>query len=560
MARISRAAVLTPAPPVPAAVPGPVRNAGRRRRAAAVEVAPPPAGARDAWLIAAVVGLVATTLGVWRSVFIGQSVGDALSRTFSALSVLHAHDAQLASIGFIWPPLPALAQLPILALAPRAAYYGLSGNLVTAASGALAAAFALRLFRHVGIGRWVSLLLVLALFTNPLMWFYSANGMSEMPFVAAFILACDAYLTWAATGHWRSLIVAGFACAAMLLCRYDAIVVTAALAGAVVLVMWAMRAGGTWEGATVRPRLESQLIAFLAPVGHVVLLWFYFNWTIMGDPLYFWHSEYSNLYLTREVRALAEVQEMQRSLLATGGYFIRTVGGLSPLFLAATVLGVGRALWKRDAALLGLIAVLLAAPAFQLWSYRSGSTFGFVRFYVSVIPAGLVLAAYLYATMRRVPWRLKLGVILVLVALSNLASMATMSRTGQTPLDEHGPLLLAVRQPLTPQRERLDEERAAAYLNERVSERSILIDELGRDVALFSGRPALYYLPSDTDWRRVIASPAQAPVRYVVSVERETPEYHAFRELYPHMRERGLPFATLEATFGTVRIYRVNGK
>ena len=56
-------------------------------------------------------------VGLTLSMRFGYMLGDALSRTSAAQAVLLSRDPHVSAIGFIFTPLTALAQLPIVAFA-----------------------------------------------------------------------------------------------------------------------------------------------------------------------------------------------------------------------------------------------------------------------------------------------------------------------------------------------------------------------------------------------------------------------------------------------------------
>ena len=531
----------------------------------AARTAPPQAGlgarlhatlAKDSVVLGVLLTAAFSAVGVWRALVIQYAVGDAVSRTYSADAALYSHEPHLAVLGFIWPPLPAFAQLILLRIAPGLSYYGLSGNLVTAISAGALGSLLLSTLRGVGVGRWGSIVLVAALFCNPMMAFYASNGMSEMPFLFFLTLAIGGYARWTDTGRWQPLSTAGFACAGMFFCRYDAAVIAPAMAMSVVPVMRLS------HREFFPPKVEANLLAFSVPVVYVGFIWIYLNRLIMGDALYFWHSEYSNLFLTRTMKFSAEVIGLQQSLPATAAYFIRIVNGFSPFFLAACALSVVVAIWKRDIALITFTGLFLAAPVFQLWTYRSGSTFNLPRFYISVIISGLLLGAYVFQSMwRNSHHRAKLVILLMGVLVSNVASWGTMAAqldpAHPTGVLDEGLFIQSLIHPLTPQADYSDDAKAAAYLNAHTTGRSILIDAVGTNVAVLSGHLDRFYVPSDTDWLDVATKP-QGRVSYIVAVGNAALQYHAFLDLYPNLFENGTPFTTLEGDFGNVRLYRMN--
>ena len=142
----------------------------------------------------------------------------------------------LAAIGFIWPPLPTLLQIPLL-IAPRLAFYGASGNLVTAFFAGLTAVVLNLILARAGVPRALRMIALILFFLNPLIAFYAVNGMSEMPFIYCLVQATYCYLRWADTRHWPWIVYAGLASAAMALVRYDTLFFAAAFVGAIFLTI-----------------------------------------------------------------------------------------------------------------------------------------------------------------------------------------------------------------------------------------------------------------------------------------------------------------------------------
>jgi len=168
-------------------------------------------------------------MAAWLSFGFGYVPGDALSRTYSAMAVFHSRYPHLAAIGFIWPPLTAIAQLPLV-LIKVFAYNGFSGGIISALSaGALLTVINHYLQKARFTWRWrISFLAFVGL--NPLWIVYAINGMSEMPFLLVFVLASLLFLDWLKDFSWRKLSLAGILTAVMFGFRYDAVVFVAVAA------------------------------------------------------------------------------------------------------------------------------------------------------------------------------------------------------------------------------------------------------------------------------------------------------------------------------------------
>ncbi len=179
-----------------------------------------------------------TAVAAWFAFVVQDVISDALSRTLAAVTVVHSAYPKLASLGFIWPPLPSFLQVPLVRI-PALAFYGFSGGIVCALfAGGTAVVFDL-IFARAGLTRPVRFAALALLFVfNPFMLFYAVNGMSEMPFLFCVVTATYFFLRWTDTGQSNWLTAAGVASAVMVLTRYDAVFYSAAFAGAIILVHW----------------------------------------------------------------------------------------------------------------------------------------------------------------------------------------------------------------------------------------------------------------------------------------------------------------------------------
>lgn len=497
-------------------------------------------------------------VGAWLALGLGLAMGDALSRTYSALITLHSRHPHLAALGFIWTPLPSFAQLPLL-LWPRLAWYGLSGNLVSAMMGGALLATLNGGLREVRVGwRW-RLALLASFAINPMWLFYAANGMSEMPFLLFWTVATLAFMRWQNNGHWRQLVYASLATILMFGARYDALPYMVAFAGAIVLVLiWGAR-------AIQPPRIEANLITYLVPALYAVGLWVYFNWQIMGDPLFFLQSSYSNTFLTRDMASRTPVLMLQASWFENVRYLVGQSLRLSPLFVALLPLTTLQAVRRRDLSIVGLLGLLLVVPLFQWWMYRSGSTFGFLRFYLSVQPAALLLALPLLQTAHDLPrrallWGMLLGLLLgVWVSYTTMLTGNTNAITDVGVMPEETLFAQALTQPDRVIGYYREERHVGAQLAARFAREDVLImaDSQAERVLIFSGIPHRFILPSDYDFDVALDDPARY-ADYVLIAERDPgdPAFYVIQETYPELYEYGGSGLELERSWGKFRLYR----
>lgn len=208
-------------------------------------------------------------------------------------AVAHANDvfraergANLAMIGFVQPPLPALLQLPVVLLVPSLATGGMAANLLGAVVAGVAAALLLGMCVEVGLPaawRWP----LVALFAlHPMILGPAACGAPMALLTALLLGAAWALLRWSQAEGLRELITASVLLAAALITRYEAVFI---VAGALIYLAWrTLRGDGSWS------KLEGTLITFGLPIAYVAGVWVIANWAIMGDPWHFLRETFAS--------------------------------------------------------------------------------------------------------------------------------------------------------------------------------------------------------------------------------------------------------------------------
>ncbi|MCD6360813.1 MAG: hypothetical protein J7M38_08090, partial [Armatimonadetes bacterium] len=238
-----------------------------------------PCGRAELWIAGLLVFALALGIGL-RGRFIEQRVNwDGLAAVAHACDVFRAQpNANLAMIGFVQPPLPALLLLPVAVVAPGMATSGVAANVLGAAALAVAAVLLLGLAAEAGLAgpwRWC----LVALFVlHPMVIGPAATGSPMAILLALLMGTCRALVRWQRTEGLRELIAASVLLAAVVITRYEAIFI---VLGAALYIAWRVRRrGGSWA------RLEGTMITFALPIVYVLALWIGANWAIMGDP---WH-------------------------------------------------------------------------------------------------------------------------------------------------------------------------------------------------------------------------------------------------------------------------------
>ena len=232
--------------------------------------------------------------GAWMAAR-GFRWNDAMSRSASALFVLHSGDPKLANIGFVWPPLPTLfgvswsAFYPIW---PGIVASGVAATLTTAVCSGTTAAILLLTARRLGLSDRIGWIFALLVALHPMLFLYGSNGMPEgvaAPFLIGAV--CCLTLFWH-SGERLWIAAPGAALALGVASAYPAVPYGAAVFVALVGgVIWSSEAR-VWAPQGRARAIEGLSLLLLVPPIFIGLLWIGANAVIMGDPLVFVYGSY----------------------------------------------------------------------------------------------------------------------------------------------------------------------------------------------------------------------------------------------------------------------------
>lgn len=327
-------------------------------------------------------------------VFVLHSIiGDAWSRVGNAYYMLFSRDPHLAAIGFVWNPLPSLLMLPLLpfkAVWPALVTQGFAANLVSATFMAGAVVQLLGILRDLGLNRPARFVLTAGFALHPMIVLYGANGMSEAPFLFFLLMATRHLMLWMRHDRVGSLVGAGVALAFAYLTRYEAAAAAAMCVAAVAII--------SYRTAPRRDRLVSALAdgtIVAAPFAVAFLTWAVASWIIVGSPFQIFTSVYGNsAEIERAGTSISDVTGHGAGALI---YAWHQVIALFPYLLPVAIAAIVLALWRADRRIIGPLSIFGGILFFALVAFLAGYSFGWLRFYITVVPLGVVLAGILAA-------------------------------------------------------------------------------------------------------------------------------------------------------------------
>ena len=264
---------------------------------------------------------------------------NSLAAAAHAFDVFHKlPQANMALIGFVQPPLPALLYLPLSYVCPNWLATGYCAPVIGAVFLGLSALLLVHLGQALRLRWWVYGAVTALFVVHPLVLSYAALGHPALILVFAYIGLAKGLLGWHRDQTVRDLVAAAIYGAVAVLVAYEA---AAPVLAAALFILGCCRTrglsgtrgrgfqprlparmpadqgaasgleapppkGGPAEGAPTEgaptegapaegapaacapARAEGTLIAFLLPAVYVAAVWLVANWVIMGTPLYFW--------------------------------------------------------------------------------------------------------------------------------------------------------------------------------------------------------------------------------------------------------------------------------
>lgn len=348
-------------------------------------------GIRADWIIFVLVFVAETAYGIYLGYFQDVLLGDAVSRTANAFYVFFCKPYRFTSMGLVWNPLPSLLQLPFVLLAKIWRPFvtkGIGAAVVSASFAAWQGKTLIRTFELLKVDRLPSLLLTVLFCMNPYIFFYGANGMSEIIFLAFAVQIVCSLSLWMRKGGGSHLISLAIGFVGMFLTRYEAIPFAIFVALGMCVQMLFTQRERKYYPADNRKEVffyvEGSMWVTFFPLIYSVLAWIFYNWSITGNPLYFMNSGYS-------MSAYSSYYTSVGGISGAVGYVWERVWPFLIIFcglLAVRILT--KTFFQPDTLILTFVT--LGLSVFQFFMITTGKSGGYVRYlcYPLVIAAAWI--------------------------------------------------------------------------------------------------------------------------------------------------------------------------
>jgi hypothetical protein len=478
-------------------------------------------------------------------------VTDAMARTRSAWQVFFSSEPKLSNVGFVWAPLPTIMQLPLV-LIPALRVNGFSANIVTAFSGAACVQVIFLFLRKTKIRPWIRYLVLLAYIANPMVLYYSCNGMSEIVLELFVLITAFAYLRWEETHKWVYLTTSSIATCLAFLSRYDG-----SFVAVVVVIMIGIDA--IMHNRKQLSYAESVILLYATPIAYVAGLWLFLNWLIMGDPLYFVRSDYSNAgQIGYQLAQRVDLLPLKNNLLAAMYTGLKETYQIFPFFILVSILLLIFAIIQKKKVWVGVIAISWSLILFTISNIFMGQSAMFIRYFISAIPMGIVLLAGLLELLP-VRWR---GVVALLsvvgIGLSAFSTADLMSRHDEWGQSNDTVVKSALTD--TPLHNWDEEQALAKFINTKTTGYVLMDDFQGYRVIFFSGKPWRFITPGNTSFKKFLKSPYGNVAYILTSSTSLEGELNQVNNTYPYLFTEGADWAKLVYEDSTWKLFEVESQ
>jgi len=435
---------------------------------------------------------------------------EGLSRVSQAFSAVYGRNPHLSAIGFIWPPLPALSNIPFIILLRPFRLEILSETLMSASYAAFAMVQMNSVLKRFKLETGWRIIWMLLFGIQPLILHNASLGMSETPFIGFLLFSLNGYLIWREERKDYGLMMAGIGAWLALYCRYEALAWVAIMA---VCICW------NWlfqRGKTSPEKLEAELLSYLVPPAYGFIFWVFLNWTIMGNPIYFLTGPgaTSNTPDTAQTYGpdhlwYYAMNSVSGSLKLLG----REISFVGPLLIVATIALLLVIVYKKrwidfDFILLGWSIIFFTF----LIGYR-GFLPAFSRYFIWAIPGSILIMASLYSSLKQKWLRVWANFCLIAFLIFPIANQVSKKwDLIEAPMPQKIYLCWIIageQQSVSYENDSLDEmQKIADYLNQQPATTTTIVDQsISMSLAFMVDHPENLIMTTDMDFFDILRNP-----------------------------------------------------
>lgn len=335
--------------------------------------------------------------------------GDAESHLNIGKRVIDSITPGFAQLGGVWLPIPHLLLIPFV-------YFnflwrtGLAGSIVSGIAYIVTSVFIYKFVKLLTGNKAASFLSFLVFALNPNVLYLQSTPMTELTMIAFFVLSSYYFARYVFDQNdLLSLLYGAFCGFASALSRYDGWFLVFFEAVILVLLYLPQR--------ELRKKMQGTLILYCTLAFAGILMWLGWDYLILGDPLYFTHSQFSAKYQQLGWLARGQLPGYHNILQSFLYYFFTAMSNAGVLifslalvgFIAYVCLSKGIKKWYITALLLVpfvfYVATLFIGQSVIFVPSLTPATFEWklfnVRYGVMMMPFVAVFLGYLFYKARR---------------------------------------------------------------------------------------------------------------------------------------------------------------
>ncbi len=341
--------------------------------------------------------------------------GDAESHLNIAKRVIDSMTPGFAQLGGIWLPLPHVLLIPFVS-SDFLWRTGLAGSIVSGIAYIISALYIFKLMDFMTKDRTAAFFAALVFMTNPNILYMQATPMTELTLIAFFLLSSYYFIRFIEDrSDMLMLVLAAFFGLCASLSRYDGWALVLMEAG-IIFLMYIRRSWKDLQGITI-------LFSTLAFFG--IGLWLAWGWMILGDPLYFTHSQFSANSQQQSWLAQGELPAYKDIASALTYYSYTSLMNIGLISAVLAIFGILMFVFKKtDTNRWYILLVLLVPFIFNVATLYMGESVIFipgitpntfrwnlfnVRYGIMMMPAAAICIGYLFYRFRHRTFRTALG-------------------------------------------------------------------------------------------------------------------------------------------------------
>ncbi len=478
--------------------------------------------------------------------------GDALARSYHIYQVFFGTHPKLSAIGFVWPPMQTLVQLPF-AWISSIHYSGIIGNITSAIFFILSLFLLERIAKFFNVSTVVRYIGILLMFINPMMYLYGINGMSEIIGIFFYLLTLYFFLKYISSENILFLIVSAFGLSLGIMTRWEMFI----LLPIFLVILFAQH---VTQYKIYLSRFESNGILYIFPIACIIAGWLLISYFVtgnffpaaeqidnnLGDGLNHIVAKIDHLHLF--MNGLAKVFFLA-PLVPIISLLAMIISKNKNRFLVATVLGSG-------------LSLVFA----QVVLYTLGKTVGELRYFMFVIPTTWIVAMICISALKErfsiIAQKIITTAILLLVFLSSITAGYAMSNNQ---LNNQEYIVIDALKRGTNSSQYYNYEHAkdiAAYLTNNIHQGKILVDDkVGFSIIYFTQNSSLFIQSIDENFSNNLKFPfSNSDLKYFL-VNKPTSEGSGVEDIvnttYPNLFAEKESFTKLVHDFGDWKLFEI---